>query len=123
MERLELAKWVRLDPVMREFRNVMVVGKADLITQRGPTALASMLRAAAILLKKAKRWDWLINLSASDYPLMPQDGQCVLLFLSCEIRNNFLDPVCVFLYRFLSIYNMNFGLCSSVSLGLLAVFS
>lgn len=79
-ERVELGKWVRLDPVMREFGNVMVIGKADLITHRGPTALASMLHAAAILLKKAKRWDWLINLSASDYPLMPQDGQCILPF-------------------------------------------
>nr|GMC80858.1 beta-glucuronosyltransferase GlcAT14C [Ipomoea batatas] len=89
-ERVELGKWVRLDPVMREFGNVMVIGKADLITHRGPTALASMLHAAAILLKKAKRWDWLINLSASDYPLMPQDD--ILHIFSYLPRDlNFLE--------------------------------
>ncbi|XP_047252128.1 beta-glucuronosyltransferase GlcAT14C isoform X2 [Capsicum annuum] len=73
-ERLELAKYVKLDVVMREFGNVKVVGKSDLVTYKGPTMLASMLHAIAVLLKVSKSWDWFINLSASDYPLMTQDG-------------------------------------------------
>lgn len=73
-ERIELAKYVKSENAFRQFGNVMVIGKADLITYRGPTEIASMLHAIAILLKKAKDWDWFINLSSSDYPLVPQDG-------------------------------------------------
>jgi len=70
-ERMELAKYVRSEK--KKFENVMVMGLADLVTEKGPTMLASTLHGVAILLKKAKDWDWFINLSASDYPLMPQD--------------------------------------------------
>lgn len=73
-ERLELAKFVKSEAVIREFRNAMVIGNADLVTAKGPTMIASTLHAIAILLKRAKDWDWFINLSASDYPLMSQDG-------------------------------------------------
>lgn len=59
----------------------MVVGKANLITDKGPTMIASTLQAIAILLKRAKDWDWFINLSASDYPLLPQDGSFFSSFL------------------------------------------
>lgn len=73
-ERLELAKYVKSESlVFREFGNVMVVGNANLVTYKGPTMMASTLHAIAILLKKAKDWDWFINLSASDYPLVSQD--------------------------------------------------
>lgn len=72
-ERLEVAKYVKSEVVFREFRNVMVVGKANLVTYKGPTMIACTLHAIAILLKRAKEWDWFINLSASDYPLMSQD--------------------------------------------------
>ncbi|KAL6987592.1 hypothetical protein U1Q18_013337 [Sarracenia purpurea var. burkii] len=71
-ERLELAKYVKSEAVIRKFKNVMVVGKANLVTYNGPTTIACTLHAIAILLKQAK-WDWFINLSASDYPLMQQD--------------------------------------------------
>ena len=37
--------------------------------------IAATLHGAAILLKKAKDWDWFINLSTSDYPLVTQDGE------------------------------------------------
>uniref|UniRef100_A0A5B6ZD95 Putative xylosyltransferase n=1 Tax=Davidia involucrata TaxID=16924 RepID=A0A5B6ZD95_DAVIN len=73
-ERLELAKYVKSEAVIRKFKNVMVVGKANLVTYKGPTMIACTLHAIAILLKQAKRWDWFINFSASDYPLMSQDG-------------------------------------------------
>ncbi|XP_052171931.1 beta-glucuronosyltransferase GlcAT14C isoform X2 [Diospyros lotus] len=71
-ERLELAKHVKSWAAVRQFGNVMVVGNANLVTYKGPTVVASMLHAVAILLKQAE-WDWFINLSASDYPLLPQD--------------------------------------------------
>ena len=73
-ERLELAKYAKSEAVIKEFKNVMVVGKANLVTYKGPTMIASTLHAVSILLKQATDWDWFINLSASDYPLMSQDG-------------------------------------------------
>ena len=66
---------MKSEGVIREFGNVMVIGKADLVTYKGPTMIASTLHAVAILLKEAKDWDWFVNLSASDYPLMSQDGK------------------------------------------------
>jgi hypothetical protein len=41
--------------------------------------IACTLHAIAILLKQAKDWDWFVNLSASDYPLVSQDGKCPCL--------------------------------------------
>lgn len=73
-ERVDFAKYVKSEAAVRRFRNVMVVGKADLITSKGPSATASMLHGFAILLKQAKQWDWFINLNAWDYPLISQDG-------------------------------------------------
>ncbi|MBA0697850.1 hypothetical protein Goari_021373 [Gossypium aridum] len=72
-ERMELAKYVKSERVVREFENVIVIGNADLVTYKGPTMIASTLHAVAILLKEAQDWDWFVNLSASDYPLMSQD--------------------------------------------------
>ncbi|PSR98268.1 Beta-glucuronosyltransferase [Actinidia chinensis var. chinensis] len=88
-ERLELAKYVKSEAVVREFGNVMVVGKPDPVTYKGPTMIARTLHAVAILLKKAK-WDWFINLSASDYPLVPQDDLLhIFSYLPRDL--NFLD--------------------------------
>jgi protein xylosyltransferase len=82
-ERAELAAAVRADPVYSRFRNVKVVTRANLVTYRGPTMVANTLHAAAILLRDGGDWDWFINLSASDYPLVSQDGKrrCDLLLL------------------------------------------
>ncbi|GFZ11004.1 core-2/I-branching beta-1,6-N-acetylglucosaminyltransferase family protein [Actinidia rufa] len=88
-ERLELAKYVKSEAVVREFRNVMVVGKPGPVTYKGPTMIARTLHAVAILLKKAK-WDWFINLGASDYPLVPQDDLLhIFSYLPRDL--NFLD--------------------------------
>lgn len=73
-ERVGLARFVKNEPVFQEADNVFVVGKANLVTYKGPTMIAATLHGAAILLRKAKDWDWFINLSASDYPLITQDG-------------------------------------------------
>ncbi|KAL2532141.1 Core-2/I-branching beta-1 [Abeliophyllum distichum] len=53
--------------------NVRMITKANLVTYRGPTMVANTLHAAAILLKECGDWDWFINLSAADYPLVTQD--------------------------------------------------
>ncbi|XP_058729341.1 beta-glucuronosyltransferase GlcAT14C-like [Vicia villosa] len=72
-ERLEVAKYVKLERVFGVFGNVMVVGKGDLVTYKGPSMVASTLHSVALFLKKVHDWDWFVNLSASDYPLFSQD--------------------------------------------------
>lgn len=74
-ERLDVEKFVKEHPVFQEFGNVRMITKANLVTYRGPTMVANTLHAAAILLKEGGDWDWFINLSASDYPLVTQDGE------------------------------------------------
>lgn len=79
-ERLRLAAAVRSVPAIRTFENVDVVGKPDRITYMGSSNIATLLRAAAILLKVDKGWNWFIQLSAVDYPLVTQDGNVVFSF-------------------------------------------
>lgn len=80
-ERLELAQTIQShDEVFEAFGNVNVIGKSYGINRMGSSALSAILHAAALLLKLNADWDWFITLSASDYPLMTQDGmyhQCV----------------------------------------------
>ncbi|KAJ4842728.1 hypothetical protein Tsubulata_037283 [Turnera subulata] len=71
-EHAQIAEFVSSDPVFSQVGNVWIVGKPNLVTYRGPTMLATTLHAVAILLRTCK-WDWFINLSASDYPLVTQD--------------------------------------------------
>ncbi|KAL5708682.1 hypothetical protein ACHQM5_019448 [Ranunculus cassubicifolius] len=71
-EHHDLAKFVMDEPVFAQVNNVWVVGKPNFVTYRGPTMLATTLHAIAMLLRSCK-WDWFINLSASDYPLVTQD--------------------------------------------------
>ncbi|XP_021741715.1 beta-glucuronosyltransferase GlcAT14B-like [Chenopodium quinoa] len=72
-ERLDLMDFVERESVFREMGNVRVVAKSNLVTYRGPTMVSNTLHAMAILLKEGGTWDWFINLSASDYPLVTQD--------------------------------------------------
>ncbi|XP_068334673.1 beta-glucuronosyltransferase GlcAT14A-like [Pyrus communis] len=72
-ERLELASLVKADLTFREVENVRVMSQSNLVTYKGPTMIACTLQAISILLKESSEWDWFINLSASDYPLMTQD--------------------------------------------------
>lgn len=80
-ERRRLAAAVKAVPAIRAFGNVDVVGKPDRITYMGSSNLATILRAAAILLKVDSGWDWFVTLSAMDYPLITQDGTPILQFL------------------------------------------
>lgn len=72
-EHKEISRFVGGNTVFGEINNVWIVGKPNLVTYRGPTMLATTLHAMSMLLRTAK-WDWFINLSASDYPLVTQDG-------------------------------------------------
>ncbi|GAV68845.1 Branch domain-containing protein [Cephalotus follicularis] len=72
-ERLELTISVKNDPTFREVENVRVMAQSNLVTYKGPTMIACTLQAIAILFKESVEWDWFINLSASDYPLVTQD--------------------------------------------------
>ncbi|GJX23377.1 beta-glucuronosyltransferase GlcAT14B-like protein [Tanacetum coccineum] len=86
---MELGRFVKGNEVFGRFGNVVMIEKANLVTYRGPTMVANTLHAAAVLLKKWD-WDWFINLSASDYPLVTQDD--LLHTFSYLPRDlNFLD--------------------------------
>ncbi|KAK4850314.1 hypothetical protein QYF36_005610 [Acer negundo] len=89
-ERMELASRVGKDPMFTKVGNVYMNSKANMVTYRGPTMVANTLHACAILLKRNKEWDWFINLSASDYPLVTQDD---LLFTFSHLNRelNFVE--------------------------------
>ncbi|XP_057486381.1 beta-glucuronosyltransferase GlcAT14B-like [Actinidia eriantha] len=89
-ERLELVNFVKNEELFVRIGNVRVVVRSNLVTYRGPTMVSNTLHAAAILLKQGGEWDWFINLSASDYPLVTQDD--MLHTLSTIPRNlNFIE--------------------------------
>ncbi|KAH0871277.1 hypothetical protein HID58_078299, partial [Brassica napus] len=77
-ERLELAMSVKSDPTFREVANVR------------PTMIACTLQVVAVLLKESLDWDWFINLSASDYPLVTQDD-LLYVFSKLSLNVNFIE--------------------------------
>ncbi|KAG7011954.1 Beta-glucuronosyltransferase GlcAT14A [Cucurbita argyrosperma subsp. argyrosperma] len=85
-ERLELTNLVKADSTFNEVENVRVMAQSNLVTYKGPTMIACTLQAIAILLRESLDWDWFINLSASDYPLMTQDD---LLYVFSNLTRNF----------------------------------
>ncbi|XP_030462419.1 beta-glucuronosyltransferase GlcAT14A-like [Syzygium oleosum] len=89
-ERMDLTLYVKNDPTFREVENVRVMAQSNLVTYKGPTMIASTLQAIAIMLRENLRWDWFINLSAADYPLMTQDD---LLFVFSNLSRslNFIE--------------------------------
>lgn len=89
-ERVDLAIYVKSDPVFREVENVRVIATGNLVTYKGPTMIACTLHAIAILLKESAKWDWFINLSASDYPLVTQDD-LLHIFSSVPRDLNFIE--------------------------------
>ncbi|KAL2456548.1 Core-2/I-branching beta-1 [Abeliophyllum distichum] len=89
-ERQELSYRVETDPTFAKVGNVYVNTKANMVTYRGPTMVSNTLHACAILLKKHKDWDWFINLSASDYPLVTQDD-LMYTFTNLSRKLNFIE--------------------------------
>ena len=75
-ERAELTLSVQSESAFQAFGNVIVEGESYAVNRMGSSALAATLHAAALFLKINTDWDWFIPLSASDYPLMTQDGKC-----------------------------------------------
>lgn len=73
-ERASLALTLQSVPIFRAANNVNVIGNADFAYSKGSSAISSTLHGAAILLRLSPNWDWFINLSAGDYPLVTQDG-------------------------------------------------
>ncbi|XP_047333794.1 beta-glucuronosyltransferase GlcAT14B-like [Impatiens glandulifera] len=90
IERLKLASRIEKDPTFSIFGNVYMNSKANMVTYRGPTMVANTLHACAILLKRSKDWDWFINLSASDYPLVTQDD-LIYTFSNLSRELNFIE--------------------------------
>lgn len=72
-DRERLAIRVQSFPVFKAAQNVHVVGNADFAYPKGSSPISSLLRGASILLRLSRNWDWFINLSAKDYPLVTQD--------------------------------------------------
>ncbi|KAK9741983.1 hypothetical protein RND81_03G141300 [Saponaria officinalis] len=72
-ERLILETFIDGYPCFEEFKNVRMIFKGNWVTSVGPTLLATVLHAAALLLKEGGDWDWFIHLTASHYPLVSQD--------------------------------------------------
>ncbi|GJU45421.1 beta-glucuronosyltransferase GlcAT14A-like protein [Tanacetum coccineum] len=89
-ERLELTMAVKNDETFSEVENVRVMAQSNLVTYKGPTMIATTLQAIAILLKESLDWDWFINLSASDYPLVTQDD-LLHVFSNLSRTLNFIE--------------------------------
>ncbi|XWS22812.1 hypothetical protein CRYUN_Cryun29cG0068100 [Craigia yunnanensis] len=89
-ERYSLAVALKSVPAIRSFGNVDVIGKPDRFSYMGSTHIAATLHAAAVLMKVDPGWDWIIALSASDYPLVTQDDLS-LVFSSVRRDLNFID--------------------------------
>lgn len=89
-ERLDLTMSVKNDPTFREVENVRVMAQSNLVTYKGPTMIATTLQAIAILLKESPNWDWFINLSPSDYPLITQDDM-LHVFSNMSRNLNFIE--------------------------------
>ncbi|KAE8075870.1 hypothetical protein FH972_014553 [Carpinus fangiana] len=89
-ERLELTNLVKSDPMFREVENVRVMAQSNLVTYKGPTMIACTLQAVAVLLRESLEWDWFINLSASDYPLVTQDD-LLHVFSNLSRNTNFIE--------------------------------
>lgn len=82
-ERIELGKYVKNEQIFRSYGNVFVLGKANAVEWTGSSMVATTLHGAAVLLKLCKNWDWFINLSSLDYPLVTQDGMDYSNQLNC----------------------------------------
>ncbi|XP_076891855.1 beta-glucuronosyltransferase GlcAT14A-like [Bidens hawaiensis] len=72
-ERDFLALQVQSVAVIWAAQNVNVIGKADIVTPNGSSSVSATLHGAAVLLKLNPDWDWFVNLSPDDYPLVTQD--------------------------------------------------
>ncbi|MCL7035314.1 hypothetical protein MKW94_004855 [Papaver nudicaule] len=89
-QREQLVNFLQSDPVFNSLQNVNVVGNPDFSNPKGSSSISSILHTASLLLRFSSDWDWFINLSSSDYPLIPQDDLLhILSFVPKDL--NFLN--------------------------------
>ncbi|XP_010427921.1 PREDICTED: beta-glucuronosyltransferase GlcAT14A-like [Camelina sativa] len=89
-ERLALLSDLKSVPAVNAFGNVDVLGKVDRLSDNGASKTAATLHAVSILLKLDRTWNWFIELSALDYPLITQDDLSHV-FASVNRSLNFID--------------------------------
>lgn len=70
-ERQDLSEFVKKE--FKVYGNVRVLENVDVVNEKGPSLVAMVLHAVAVFLREGVEWSWFVNLSAQDYPLMPQD--------------------------------------------------
>ncbi|KAJ3696498.1 hypothetical protein LUZ61_000203 [Rhynchospora tenuis] len=89
-ERTELGKYVNNETIFRNYGNVFVLGKVNAVDKSGSSMVSATLHGAAVMLKACMNWDWFINLSSLDYPLVTQDD-LLDAFMSVPRDLNFID--------------------------------
>ncbi|KAI3918641.1 hypothetical protein MKX01_041961 [Papaver californicum] len=73
-QREQLVNFVQSNPIFNSLQNVNVVRNPDFSNPKGSSSISSVLHTASLLLRFSSNWDWFINLSSSDYPLISQDA-------------------------------------------------
>ena len=77
-ERSFLRQEIESHPLYSTVGNVHMAARPFRVTYKGPSMLSAYLFGMANLLELRSDFDWFINLSASDYPVMTQDGENVV---------------------------------------------
>ncbi|CAI5525479.1 unnamed protein product [Closterium sp. Naga37s-1] len=72
-ETLALKTKIAAHPALSRRANIVVIPDPEVVTYQGSTLLSATLRLAHVHIASGVQWDWFINLSAADYPLMSQD--------------------------------------------------
>ncbi|KAI3862245.1 hypothetical protein MKW92_048693 [Papaver armeniacum] len=89
-QREQLVNFVQSNPIFNSLQNVNVVGNPDFSNPKGSSSVSAILHTASLLLRFSSNWDWFINLSSSDYPLISQDDLLhILSFVPKDL--NFLN--------------------------------
>ena len=83
-------------PEVSAFGNVDVLGKIDPLSDSGASKTAATLHAVSILLKLGRSWNWFIELSALDYPLITQDNMWFICGLRSFVLRYLLSIVVMF---------------------------
>ncbi|KAJ3672243.1 hypothetical protein LUZ60_006964 [Juncus effusus] len=89
-ERWRLENYIKSNSVFREFNNVAVIRDVYPVDLAGPSAVAAVLHAAALLLRVYKDWDWFVPLYSADYPLVTQND-LLYAFSSLPRDINFIE--------------------------------
>ncbi|CAI5944642.1 unnamed protein product [Closterium sp. NIES-65] len=89
-ETLALKTKIAAHPALSSRANVVVIPDPEVVTYQGSTLLSATLRLAHVHIASGAQWDWFINLSAADYPLMSQDDM-LYLFSHVDRSLSFMD--------------------------------